>query len=132
MPNYKNFSPHLREIFELFRNTLKAEDIKSLQEGTLFSEAFINLVFKIFEKMNLVLLAALNFQQSTPANDRISEVTQVDKVLYCTGNFMRKLRKGNSMSTEVSKLFDYDVVLVPFFYEDPLRENASTFKSNDT
>lgn len=61
MPNYKNFSPHLREIFELFRNTLKAEDIKSLAEGTLFSEAFINLVFKILEKMNLVLLAALNF-----------------------------------------------------------------------
>jgi len=45
---------------------------------------------------------------------------------------MRKLRKGNSMTTEVSKLFDYDVVLVPFFFEEPLRENASTFKSNDT
>lgn len=45
---------------------------------------------------------------------------------------MRKLRKGNSMTTEVSKLFDYDVVLVPFFFEEPQRENASTFKSNDT
>jgi hypothetical protein len=36
------------------------------------------------------------------------------------------------MSTEVSKLFDYDVVLVPFFYDDPQRDNTSTFKSNDT
>lgn len=61
-PAYKSFSPHIREIFELFRQTLKAEDIKALQDGTLFSEQFINLYFKILEKMNLVLLSAQNFQ----------------------------------------------------------------------
>lgn len=61
MPEYKKFSPHVKEIFELYRHTLKADDIKSLSEGTLFSESFVNLYFKILEKMNLVLLTAQQF-----------------------------------------------------------------------
>ena len=61
MPNYKKFSPHVKEIFELYRHTVTADDIKSLQEGTLFSEAFVNLYFKILEKMNLVLTSAQAF-----------------------------------------------------------------------
>ena len=58
LPNFKNFKPHLKEIFELIRANLKAEDVKALLDGTLNSESFINLYFKILEKINLVLLSA--------------------------------------------------------------------------
>jgi hypothetical protein len=57
----KNYSPHVQEILELYRSTLKAEDLVALMEGTLFSEAFVNLYFKILEKMNLVLVSAQTF-----------------------------------------------------------------------
>ena len=59
--------------------------------------------------------------------------------MFCTGNFMRKLRKATTTSglnhqikSEIAKIFDYDVVLVPFFYEEQDRNNMSTHRSNET
>jgi len=70
---------------------MKPEDLKALADGTLFSELFMNLYFKILEKMNLVLTSAQNFQNQTPQGN---DIPCIDKVMYCTGNFMRKLRKS--------------------------------------
>ena len=58
VPQFKTLPPHLKEIFELMRRTLKSEDLQALLDGTHFSEAFLNLYFKILEKMNLLLLCA--------------------------------------------------------------------------
>ena len=122
IPVLKNYSPHVKEILELYRQTLKAEDLVALMEGTLFSEAFVNLYFKILEKMNLVLVSAQTFQSKTPTGT--SDIPQIDRVMYCTANFMRKLRKGGAQQ-DFGKIFDYDVVLVPFFFEEPDRNNRT-------
>ena len=95
LPDSKTFSTHVREIFELFKHTFSADEIKALWGGTLFSEKFLNLYFKILEKMNLVLLSAQEFQKQTPTDAVNDTIPSVEKVMYCQGNFMRKLRKAN-------------------------------------
>lgn len=47
---------------------------------------------------------------------------------------MRKLRKGNYNQIDIAKIFDYDIVLVPFFFEEPERgaNRTSSYKSTDT
>jgi len=36
------------------------------------------------------------------------------------------------VNAELAKLYDYDIVLIPFFYEEPDRGNQSTHRSTDT
>lgn len=47
---------------------------------------------------------------------------------------MRKLRKGNFSQIDIAKIFDYDVVLVPFFFEEPEKgaNRTASYKSSDT
>lgn len=72
-----------------------------------------------------------------------SDIPTVEKVMYFPGSFMRKNRKAqlagglssnSQLSQEIAKIFDFDIVLVPFFYEEPDRGNQtqSTYRSNDT
>lgn len=57
----------------------------------------------------------------------------MDKVMFCNGDFMRKFRKYNGqsqhMTTELKSIFAHDIVLVPFFFEEPERGNMSTWNS---
>ncbi len=77
-----------------------------------------------------MLITAQNFfKQQTPDQvlDRMTENTSVDKVHYFTTNSVRKLRKETSFESlrqnktiveELKKVFDSDVLLVPFFFEE--------------
>jgi hypothetical protein len=77
-----------------------------------------------------VLITAQNFfkqQTPDPVMDRVSEMTTVDKVHYFNSHFTRKLRKEISLDSlrqnksiveELKKVFDSDVLLVPFFFEE--------------
>ena len=49
------FPGHLREIFEFYKSTIRADDLVLLQKGEISSENLINLYFKILEKINFVL-----------------------------------------------------------------------------
>jgi hypothetical protein len=61
---------------------------------------------------------------------------ECDKILYLNANFMRKLRgkhsidvltnPKNSQHKEIQKIFEADVLLVPFFFEDPFRRTMNT------
>lgn len=49
-------SSHLREIVSLFLQTMSVSDLIAFQNGTHYSEAFINFYFTILSKVNLILL----------------------------------------------------------------------------
>ena len=62
--NYEQRFPfQLREIFDMLKKYLKREDLILLLNGKLFTERFVNVYFKILEKMNLVQLAKENYQR---------------------------------------------------------------------
>jgi len=46
----------LLDIFNFFKQKIKAEDLVKLSKGEEVSENLINLYFKIMEKINFVLL----------------------------------------------------------------------------
>ena len=94
----------------------------------------INLHFKIMDKMNLMLNTAYDLQMKTPqGDDGLQQIPPMDRVMFCNGDFMRKFRKydGKSqhMTTELKSIFAHDIVLVPFFFEEPERGNMSTWNS---
>jgi len=91
------FNPHIKEIFELFRITIKTEDIIALFNGTFLSENLVNLYFKILDKMNMVLLTAQNFQSQTPSGN-LADIPSCEKVMFCSGNFVRRMRKASTLS----------------------------------
>ena len=63
-PNYEQRFPfQLVEIFNLLKRNLKKDDLVNLLNGTMFTERFVNVYFKILEKMNLVQLAKENYQR---------------------------------------------------------------------
>lgn len=57
----------------------------------------------------------------------MTENTSVDRVHYFTTNFIRKLRRETSfesiranktLSEELKKVFDSDIILMPFFFDE--------------
>lgn len=85
---------HTREIIELLKVKIGARELKSLLQGTLYSENMINLHFKIMDKMNLMLNTAYDLQMKTPqGDDGLQQIPPMDRVMFCNGDFMRKFRK---------------------------------------
>lgn len=139
--NMSKFPTHLREIFEYFKQIIKADDLVLLQKGEISDENLINLYFKVLEKINFVLQKVQEFfknQGTTPGGRGTigSEAVTAEKVLYGNSNFVKKLRSINAedfdsdgqltnvstnQKAETTKVLtsinDSDVVLIPFFPE---------------
>jgi len=47
--------------------------------------------------MNMVLLTAQNFQSQTPI-DNLADIPSCEKVMFCSGNLVRRMRKASTLS----------------------------------
>jgi hypothetical protein len=128
----------LLDIFNFFKQKIKAEDLVKLSKGEEVSENLINLYFKIMEKINFVLLQVQSFMKTeTPGGD----APTTDKVLYCNSNFIRKLRDCQKKSLDntlndtkvqndynemIQDLIDNDTILIPFFPDKQTGERHPT------
>lgn len=81
---------HIREIVQLFKQTMSLQDLVALQNGTLYSEAVVNLYFTILSKINLVLLKTQDFlkHSTTPSPDKETP-TATEKIYFCNTSFPR-------------------------------------------
>lgn len=146
-------SAHVRELLLMFQQTVRADDLIQLLQGTLFNENVLNLYYKILEKINLVLLTAYAYLKAkTPSGETEDGLTEepplplCDKVLYLNSNFMRRVRsrplnfeqqtaaaigapgtaaKGE-LASQLGKVFEADVVIVPFFFDEPFSRTVQT------
>ena len=65
-----SFPPLTREIFKAMKTGVTGGDLIALQEGESFDEGMIDIYFKIFETINLMLLKSNEYLKQQPKKTR--------------------------------------------------------------
>lgn len=122
---------NLLDIFKYYKQKIKPQDLIKLSKSEMVGENLINLYFKILEKINFVLLQVTNFLKTETPGGPEEDMIKADKVMYCSSNFIRKLRdckigsldatlnetnmQGGEYNEMIKDIANHDTILIPFF-----------------
>ena len=86
-----SFPPLTRAIFEAMKTKVTSGDLVALQEGESFEEGLIDIYFKIFETINLMLLKSNEYLKQQPKKTKSGDDQpyNTQKVLYCDTSFIQ-------------------------------------------
>ena len=68
-----SFPPLTREIFKAMKTGVTSGDLVALQEGESFEEGLIDIYFKIFETINLMLLKSNEYLKQQPKKTKTGD-----------------------------------------------------------